>query len=57
MAPFSVDRHGCHVHWDAIPAWVCSQCGEPLFDSRAVELIHQALEALDHDTEQLAATV
>ena len=57
MAPFSVDRHGYHVHWDAIPAWVCSQCGQPLFDSRAVELIQQALEALDHDTEQLAATV
>ena len=28
-APFSLDRNGYHVSWDAIPAWVCSQCGEP----------------------------
>jgi len=24
-APFSVDRHGYHVRWDAIAAWVCTQ--------------------------------
>ena len=28
-APFSLDRNGYHVSWDAIPAWVCSQCGSP----------------------------
>jgi YgiT-type zinc finger domain-containing protein len=30
--PFSVVRGGYHLHWDAIPAWVCMQCGEPLFE-------------------------
>jgi YgiT-type zinc finger domain-containing protein len=38
-APFSMDRNGYHVSWDAIPAWVCSQCEEPFFESREVELI------------------
>ena len=41
-APFSLDRNGYHVSWDAIPAWVCSQCGEPFFESREVELIQKA---------------
>ena len=26
-APFRVDRGGYHVQWDALPAWVCKQCG------------------------------
>jgi YgiT-type zinc finger domain-containing protein len=33
-APFSVDRDGYHLYWDAVPAWVCTQCGEPLFEGR-----------------------
>ena len=53
-APFSIDRSGYHVHWDAIPAWVCSQCGEPFFESREVELIQQALLALDRGNTELA---
>jgi YgiT-type zinc finger domain-containing protein len=47
VAGFSVDRKGYHVHWDAIPAWVCTQCGEPLFEAREVDLIQRALVALD----------
>ena len=42
-APFSVDRKGYHVSWDAIPAWVCAQCGEPYFEAREVEMIQKAL--------------
>ncbi|MEO7862458.1 MAG: YgiT-type zinc finger protein, partial [Nitrospirales bacterium] len=38
-APFSLDRTGYYVSWDAVPAWVCTQCGEPYFESREVELI------------------
>ncbi len=56
-APFSVDRRGYHVHWDAIPAWVCAQCGEPFFETREVEEIERALEALDRANEQLAHAV
>lgn len=40
-APFSVDRHGYHVRWDAI----------------AAEQIERALEVLDRANEQLATAV
>ena len=53
VAAFSVDRRGYHVHWDAIPAWVCTQCGEPLFEAREVDLIQQALAALDRESQKL----
>ena len=50
-APFSVDRKGYHVHRDAVPAWVCEQCGEPYFASAEVARIQRALAALDRETE------
>lgn len=42
-APFSVDRNGYHIRWDALPAWVCDQCGEPLFETAEVDQIEHAL--------------
>ena len=50
-SPFSVDRNGYHVHWDALPAWVCEQCGEPYFEAADVARIQRALAALDRETE------
>jgi YgiT-type zinc finger domain-containing protein len=47
IAPFSVDRHGYHSHWDALPAWVCNQCGEPLFEPAEVDRVQRAVVALD----------
>jgi YgiT-type zinc finger domain-containing protein len=47
LAPFSLDRHGYHIAWDAIPAWVCTQCGKPYFESKEVELIQNVLSAVD----------
>lgn len=52
-APFSIDRKGYHVSWDAIPAWVCSQCGEAYFESREVDLIQKAVSALERETAPL----
>lgn len=54
-APFSLDRKGYHVSWDAVPAWICVQCGEPYFESREVELIQKALAGLDRENNALAA--
>ena len=54
--PFSMDRNGYHVSWDAVPAWVCTQCGEAYFEPREVELIQKALRALDHETAVLTAS-
>jgi YgiT-type zinc finger domain-containing protein len=48
-APFSVNRNGYHISWDAIPAWVCSQCGEPLFEPRETELIQETLRKIDEE--------
>ena len=53
---FGIDRNGYYVHWDAIPAWVCQQCGEPYFEPRQVDLIQKALLALDQETAALART-
>lgn len=53
-APYSIDRNGYHVTWDAIPAWVCDQCGEVLFEAREVDLIQEALMVLDSITVTLA---
>jgi len=52
-APFTIDRGGYHLHWDAIPAWVCTQCGEPLFEGREVDVIQTAIKALDKENGKL----
>ena len=54
-APVSIDRGGYHLHWDAVPAWVCSQCGEPLFETPEVQVIQEALKALDRQSGRLLA--
>jgi len=46
-APFTIDRKGYHIHGDAIPAWVCTQCGEPFFEVRETESVQIVLDLLD----------
>ncbi|MEM9275478.1 MAG: YgiT-type zinc finger protein [Cyanobacteria bacterium P01_F01_bin.143] len=52
-APFSINRKGYHVRWDAIEAYVCSQCGEPYFEPEAVETIQAAISALEKESKGL----
>lgn len=52
-APFSADRDGYHISWESIPAWVCSQCGEALFEDNEVSHIQKALEQIDRETVSL----
>ena len=56
-APFHIDRNGYHLALDAVPAWICGQCGEPYFEEREVNAIQGAARALDEQTRQLAANV
>jgi YgiT-type zinc finger domain-containing protein len=56
-ALFSIDRNGYHISWDAIPAWICEQCGESLFETQAVDTIQYALAVLHRDMVSLAARV
>lgn len=52
-APLTIDRNGYRVSWNNIPAWVCDQCGEVLFETREVDLIQEALTSLDRETAML----
>lgn len=49
-APFSADRNGYHISWDAVPAYVCTQCGEPYFEKEQVAHIQSALSKIDAET-------
>ncbi len=55
-AQFSVDGNGYRVAWNAVPAWVCTQCGEPFFEAREVDLIQNTLKELDRESASLTST-
>lgn len=52
-APFHIDRKGYHLLFDAIPAWVCNQCGEPYFEEAKVDAIQEVSRKIDQETEKL----
>lgn len=51
---YTVNRNGYHLIIDDVPAWVCEQCGEPLFDEETVDAIQEMLSELDLRLEKLA---
>jgi len=53
-APFRIDRKGYHLLFDAIPAWVCSQCGEVYFDETEVDMIQEMIRVIDQRAEKLS---
>jgi len=40
---------------DDVPAWVCEQCGEPLFEERAVAAVQGILREMDFRVTNLTA--
>jgi YgiT-type zinc finger domain-containing protein len=54
-APFHVDRKGCHLTLDAVPAWVCRQCGETYFEEKEVDAIQDIVASMEQKTGALAA--
>lgn len=54
-APFHIDRKGYHLALDAVPAWVCPQCGEPYFEAREVESIQHLTAQVDEQMASLAS--
>lgn len=54
-APFSIHRKGYQIHWDAVPAWVCSQCGEPYFEAKEVDAIQRVLQLVDEQSAPLTS--
>ena len=51
---FHIGRSGYHLALDAVPVWVCNQCGEPYFDERGVDTIQDTIHMLDEQTRQLS---
>ncbi len=54
--PFHVDRRGCHLMLDAVPAWVCKQCGESYFEENEVDAIQSLVDSLEQKTQALVLT-
>ncbi len=54
-APFHLDRKGCHLTLDRVPAWVCRQCGQAYFEERELEMIQELTQAVDEKAEQMSA--
>ena len=54
--PFHVDRKGCHLMLDAVPAWVCKQCGEAYFEEKEVDTIQDLVGALEQKAQELVLT-
>lgn len=55
--PFHVDRKGCHVLLDSVPAWVCQQCGEVYFEENEVDVIQDLISSVEQKADALAGTV
>ena len=51
---YTANREGYHLIIDHVPAWICKQCGETLFDEETVEAIQAMLREVDKQAEALA---
>lgn len=52
---YTANRKGYHLIIDDVPAWVCQQCGEPMFDEATVDAIQEILAELDKRLEKLTS--
>ncbi len=52
-APLHIDRNGCHVTIDNVPAWVCQQCGEAYFEEREVDAIQDLIRTVEQKADKL----
>jgi YgiT-type zinc finger domain-containing protein len=54
-ASYVVNRHGYHLIIVEVPAFICAQCGQPLFTEDAVQLVQQMIYSLDAQRAELNA--
>jgi YgiT-type zinc finger domain-containing protein len=52
---YTATRKGYHMIIDDVPAWVCQQCGEPLFEKQAAEAVQGILHEMDLRVTNLTA--
>jgi YgiT-type zinc finger domain-containing protein len=50
---YTANRKGYHLIIDDVPAWICEQCGEPLFDESTVDAIQEMLRQVDEQLQKL----
>jgi YgiT-type zinc finger domain-containing protein len=55
--PFDIHRKGYHVFWEAVPAWVCQQCGNPVMEKSAVDAIQNSLTSLDMEASRMISSL
>ena len=53
-APFHIDRRKYHLTLDAVPAWVCRQCGEAYFEESEVDSIQEMIRAVEDHAKKLS---
>ena len=53
--PFHIDRKGCHLMLESVPAWVCEQCGEAYFEEREVDTIQELIHSVEQKAEEFTA--
>ena len=49
---YTATRKGYHLIIDDVPAWVCEQCGEPLFEDATVDAIQDMLRDIEHGVQR-----
>lgn len=54
--PLHIDRKACHVTLDAVPAWVCRQCGEEYFEEHKIDAIQDLLKSVEQKAAALRPT-
>ena len=54
--PFHIDRSGCHLTLDSVPAWVCEQCGEAYFEEKEVDAMQKLIDSIDQKAQGLVAS-
>jgi len=52
-APLHIDRKGCHLTLDNVPAWVCCQCGEAYFEEAEVFAVQELITVIDQKSQLL----
>ena len=54
--PYHIDRAHVHVIIDEVPAWVCTQCDEIMFDECTVDEMQQLAATVDTQAERITNT-
>lgn len=54
-APLHIDRKHYHLMLDAVPAWVCEQCGEAYFEESEVDAIQDLVSLVEQKAHALTA--